>query len=182
MKNDLCADNPVTKTFAPKVQRRKKVYFDAEQAQALLAALKGSPIESLVRFTLATGLRLGEACGVTWENVDLARRSVLIENQLQRIDKRMRLKPLKTEKSLRTMPLRGWHVQQLRRLLEAVEVAVELGELLAGGAHLRADRVLDGGAVGVQGHDIGGRAGGDEVDVALDGLEDGLAAGAHGCS
>ena len=89
----LCADNPITKTFAPKVQRKKKVSFDAEQAQALLAALRGSMIESLVKFTLATGLRLGEACGVTWASIDLARKSVLIENQLQRIDRKLWLQP-----------------------------------------------------------------------------------------
>ncbi len=63
MKMGLCGGNPVTKMFAPKVTRNKKVYFDAEQVQALLTALQGSWIEDLVKFTLATGCRIGEASG-----------------------------------------------------------------------------------------------------------------------
>lgn len=114
VKNDLCADNPVTKTYAPKVDRKKKVYFDAGQAQALLAALRGSPIENLVRFTLATGVRVGESCGVTWANVDLSRSSVLIESQLQWVGGELRLKGLKTEKGVRTMPLVGHSLQAVQ--------------------------------------------------------------------
>ena len=49
MKNGLCGDNPVTKTFAPKVRRKPMVYFEPEQVQALLAQLTDSPIEILVR-------------------------------------------------------------------------------------------------------------------------------------
>lgn len=123
VKNDLCADNPVVKTYAPKVPRTKKVYFDAEQAQALLTALKGSPIENLVMFTLATGVRVGEACGATWANVDLPRKSVLIESQLQRVGGELRLKPLKTDKSVRTMPLVGHSLEavQAEQTRQAVE-------------------------------------------------------------
>ncbi len=126
VKNDLCADNPVVKTYAPKVPRTKKVYFDAEQAQALLAALKGSPIENLVRFTLATGVRVGEACGATWSNVDLGRKTVLVETQLQWVGGELRLKPLKTDKSVRTMPLVGHSLdavqsEQARQAVEGYE-------------------------------------------------------------
>lgn len=131
---ELCGDNPVTKTFAPKAIRRKKVYFDGEQARALLAALRGSPIEALVRFTLATGLRVGEATGVRWRNVDLTRGTVLIEAQLQRLRGRnpegrmvrgeMVLKDLKTERSLRTLPLVGHSLDAV--LGERARQAVEL--------------------------------------------------------
>ena len=123
MRNDLCGDNPVLRTAAPRLVRTKKVYFDGEQARALLAALEGSPIEGLVRFTLATGLRVGEACGVTWGNVDMARRTVLIEHQLQRIGGKMGLKTLKTDKSLRTLPLVGHSLEAVRS--EKARQAVE---------------------------------------------------------
>ncbi|MBS1714899.1 MAG: site-specific integrase [Armatimonadetes bacterium] len=123
MKNGLCGDNPVTKTFAPKIQRKRKVYFDAEQVQALLAALAGSSVENLVRFTMATGVRVGEATGITWENVNLDKQTVLIENQLQRIGKKLELKPLKTEKSIRTMPLVGHSLEAIQneKLRHAIE-------------------------------------------------------------
>ena len=107
MKYGHASDNPVGRTFAPRVRREPKVYFDAAQVQALLEALKDSPVENLVKFTLATGMRVGEATGITWKGVDLDRKSVLVSGQLQRVGKALVLKPLKTEKSVRTMPLVG---------------------------------------------------------------------------
>lgn len=107
MKYGHVSDNPVARTFATKTRRQPKVYFDAAQAQALLKEIEGTPIENVVKFTLATGMRIGEVTGVTWDCVDLVRHTVLIANQLQRIDKKLVLKPLKTEKSVRTMPLVG---------------------------------------------------------------------------
>lgn len=107
MKYGHVNDNPVSKTFATKVKREPKVYFDADQVKKLLEALKGSPIENLVKFTLATGMRIGEVTGITWDSVDLKQKTVLVRNQLQRINKELVLKPLKTEKSVRTMPLVG---------------------------------------------------------------------------
>ncbi len=101
------SDNPVAKTFAPRVRRERKVYFDAEQVQKLLKQLEGSPIEYLVRFTLATGMRIGEVTGITWDNVDLKNNIVMVTNQLQRVGSKLVLKPLKTEKSIRSMPIVG---------------------------------------------------------------------------
>lgn len=114
VKYGLVHDNPVSKTFAPKLQRSERTHFTAEQIQKLLGALSGSPIENLVRFTLATGMRIGEASGVTWTAVDLDRNTVLVRAQLQRVDKDLVLKPLKTEKSIRTMPLVGHSLEAVQ--------------------------------------------------------------------
>ena len=62
-------------------------------------------------------------------------------------------------------------------LLQAVERAVELCDLRTGGAHLGADGILDGGAVGIERDHLGGAAAGDEVDVTVHGGEDRVAAG-----
>jgi integrase len=114
MKFGEAHDNPVARTFAPKVRRHPKVFFDAEQVQKLLKALDGSPVENLVKFTLATGMRIGEATGLTWDGVDLKQKTVLVKTQLQRLGSKMVLKPLKTEKSLRTMPLVGHSLEAVR--------------------------------------------------------------------
>jgi len=124
VKNGLCAANPVTNAIAPTVRTKPKVFFDAEQAQALLTALKGSPVENLVRFTLATGVRIGEATGLTWPHVDLSRKECRIEQQMQRVGGELVLKPLKTDKSRRTMPMVGHSLQAVqdekaRQTLEA---------------------------------------------------------------
>ncbi|MGI8923358.1 MAG: site-specific integrase [Fimbriimonadales bacterium] len=107
-------ENPVSNAFVPRITRTERLHFDAGQIQSLLKALKGSPIENLVSFTLATGMRLGEATGVTWSAVDLERKTVIIQAQLQRTSGELRLKQLKTEGSRRTVPLVGyalWAIQ-----------------------------------------------------------------------
>lgn len=110
VKLGMCNDNPVTKTFSLKVDRKERAHLSPEQARSLLAALKDSPIESLVRFTLSTGLRIGEATGLTWADVELAEKGkecFTVRNQLQRIGGELALRALKTEKSRRTLPLVG---------------------------------------------------------------------------
>jgi len=109
----LCADNPVARAGAVKVRRKDRPRLTEEQAAALLKALEGSEIERLVRFTLATALRVGEATGLQWEGVSLepGAESFEVRNQLQRLrlegepKSRLVLRPLKTERSRRTLPL-----------------------------------------------------------------------------
>jgi len=114
LKYGLAHDNPVAKTFTPKLRQSERVHFNAEEIGKLLSALKGSPIENLVRFTLATGMRIGEVTGITWDCVDLKRKTVLVKQQLQRLDRELVLKPLKTAKSIRTMPLVGHSLEVVR--------------------------------------------------------------------
>lgn len=134
MKHGLCGDNPVSKTFAPKVRRKPRVFFDAKQVQALLKELQGSPIENLVKFTLATGLRIGEATAVRWDKIDFQANTFVVDAQLQRIDKKLQLKPLKTEKGVRTMPLLGHSLDALtsekaRQVLAGYENPLQLAFL-----------------------------------------------------
>jgi integrase len=128
-----CAENPVSKTFAIKVERKPRPFFTPEQIQKLLKELKGSPIENLVRFTLATALRVGEATGLSWSDVDLAAERFTVSAQLQRVapaaltgigaKKALALRPLKTEKSKRTLPLVGESLSAVRdeRARQSVE-------------------------------------------------------------
>ncbi len=54
-------------------------------------------------FALATGMRQGERLGLTWE--DVGEETLLVRRQLRRIDGRYQLVPLKTEQSVRELPL-----------------------------------------------------------------------------
>jgi integrase len=54
---------------------------------------------------LACGLRLGEATGLRWDDVDLETGEVRVRQQLQRVGKRLVLQELKTAKSRRTLTL-----------------------------------------------------------------------------
>jgi integrase len=54
---------------------------------------------------LACGLRLGEATGLRWEDVDLTTGKIRVRQQLQKVGKQLVLQELKTEKSRRTLAL-----------------------------------------------------------------------------
>ena len=113
LKHGVATVNPVINSVTPKVKREPKVFFDSEQIQRFLVALAGSPIENIVKFTLATGVRVGEASGVTWRSVNLKEQTVLIDSQLQREGGELILKQLKTEKGVRTMPLVGHSLEAI---------------------------------------------------------------------
>lgn len=124
-------DNPVVKTFSENVKRKPKVFFTAEQVKTLFEHLEGSPIENLVKFTLATGVRSGEARGITWKDLNLESGYVLLQYQLQRIDKKLVLKSLKTEKSQRMLPLIGHSLfavesEKVRQETERLENELDL--------------------------------------------------------
>src|SRR5262249_13114682 len=67
----------------------------------------------LFSVALAAGLRLGEATGLQWGNIDLDTGEGRVRQQLQRVNRQLVLQPLKTEKSRRTLMLPAVCLDQL---------------------------------------------------------------------
>jgi len=77
-------------------------------------------LPDLVRFLLATGVRLGEALAVTWDDVDLDVGVVVVEWTVVRIVGRgLVRKTTEAAASDRTLMLPAWCVDLLRRRREA---------------------------------------------------------------
>lgn len=110
----LVETNVATRARAPKVTVKPAEHLTTEEVGKLREAMRGHPLEALIGFTLATGLRVGEATGLTWEHVDLTARHFRVRQQLQRIEGELRLKALKTASSQRTLPLSRSAVEALR--------------------------------------------------------------------
>jgi integrase len=55
--------------------------------------------------TTLVGLRQGEALGLRWQDVDLEGGTVRVGNQLQRVNGQLRLVPVKTARSRRSLLL-----------------------------------------------------------------------------
>lgn len=71
-------------------------------------------LPELARFVLATGLRLGEALGVLWEDVDLDRGTLQVERTIIRVrGKGLVASRLKSRSSYRVLVLPGWCVLML---------------------------------------------------------------------
>lgn len=72
-------------------------------------------LPELARFILATGLRLGEALGVRWSDIDMDRGVVNVERTVIRIKgKGLRASRLKSKTSYRVLLLPGWCLAMLK--------------------------------------------------------------------
>lgn len=80
--NVFTGDNPVSKVRMPKVDNRRMRFLSREEAETLLAELlpKSLPLYTMALFSLHTGMRYGEIAALTWGDLDLDNRTILIRN------------------------------------------------------------------------------------------------------
>jgi integrase len=83
------AELPASRSTAPPV-------VTPDLAAAVLARIDGHRDHRLVLVILLLGLRISEALGMTWDDVDLDAGHVRIRQQLQRLDGRWMLRPTNT--------------------------------------------------------------------------------------
>ena len=101
--------------------------LNVDQARALLRATERTPLGALYSVALSVGLRLGEALGLQWDDIDLDERVVAVRRSLQRFDGRLQLVEPKTDRSRRSIhlpepcldALRAHRSVQLERRLRA---------------------------------------------------------------
>lgn len=69
----IIASNPCERVKPPKAERKEAKYLDEKQSLELLQCLDEEPImyKTLFMLILYTGMRRGEACGLTWDDIDL---------------------------------------------------------------------------------------------------------------
>jgi integrase len=80
--------------------------LEPAQATVLLATAADQPISALVAVLLASGLRLGEALGLRWDDVDLEHRRLLVRSTLVRVrGQGWLLGPPKSVSGTRIVPL-----------------------------------------------------------------------------
>ena len=110
--------NVAAETDPPRVERFRPTILTAEQGGRLLDTVKGDRLEAVVTLALATGVRLGEALGLQWGDVNLGEDGtparITIDRALQRSAGALRIVAPKTRKSGRTLRLPGFAVMTLR--------------------------------------------------------------------
>lgn len=98
------ASNPCEGTRLPRSERRRVEPMTAEALWRLEAAMP-ERFRTLVVFAPGTGLRQGEAFGLTVDRIDFLRRAIVVDRQLVSIAGREPyLAPPKTEASVRVVP------------------------------------------------------------------------------
>ena len=119
----LIAKNPSKKIALPTVESKKKRILSKEEQQVFIKEAKFSFYGNLYIFMLATGLRIGEAIALTWEDIDF-------ENEIVRVNKTMYfikdpdnkeeishmvINPPKTKSGNRSVPLLPCIIEMLRK-------------------------------------------------------------------
>jgi integrase len=133
----LVARNAAALAHAPRVSRPELKVFSPEQAKMFLEALQGERLEALFTVSVASGLRLGEILGLRWVDVDLERRTLRVNQALQRVGKKLRFVEPKSERSRRVVTLPSFALEALMRQQER-----QRGERLLAGS-----KWVDGGLV-----------------------------------
>lgn len=119
LRDRLVTSSPCEHTRLPKVVKQRIVPLTDDQVRALVAVVP-DPYRALVLLAAGTGLRQGEAVGLTVDRIDFLRARLTVDQQLVTVAGREPyLAPPKTAASQRTVPLPQVVVEALARHLEA---------------------------------------------------------------
>jgi integrase len=82
---NMIARNPARAVDPPKVRQEEITPLDPNQARWFLEAAKVDRFECLYILSLTCGLRMGEALGLKWSDIDFDAGTLRVNRQLQRI-------------------------------------------------------------------------------------------------
>lgn len=125
--------NPCERVAPPRSERTEPEYLTAEQAVHLLELAESQPIyyRTAVLLLLYTGCRRGEALGLTWSDVDLAKKTISISRSTQYLPgKGTFTDETKNRSSCRVISVSETVVKALRELkLWQTEERLKLGSI-----------------------------------------------------
>jgi integrase len=124
VKTNLVARNVAKLVQPPKTETYSPRFLSPEDAKKLFALAEAEEGGAVFSIALAMGLRLGEALGLKWADVDLAAGDLHVRQALQAITKAtaekyairpgLQLMPLKTERSRRTLQMPEPIIERLK--------------------------------------------------------------------
>lgn len=107
----------------PKKQSKEVRLLTKDEESRLKAYITGNPslVGMGIALTMYTGLRIGELCALTWENIDLESRTLTVKKTMQRIQNheggsktKLIISEPKSEKSRRIIPIPECMIEMLR--------------------------------------------------------------------
>lgn len=123
-KRDLIVRNVASLADVPRVDNRKHLegFWTAEELNSFLGDVRGNRYEVCFRLLAFTGMRIGEALGLRWQDVELEKSVLHVRKQLQKLPKgvepetvkRAALTEPKTKRSRRTISIGPDVVAMLR--------------------------------------------------------------------
>ncbi|KPV53876.1 hypothetical protein SE17_07055, partial [Kouleothrix aurantiaca] len=105
LKRRRIAFNAAALVEIPRAEKPVIAPLTSEQSRALLAAVRGEPLEALYRIALSLGLRRGEVLALRWEDIDFEQRQLRVSGSVRRSGGVLMRRAPKTQSSIRTLPL-----------------------------------------------------------------------------
>ncbi len=120
------SNNPVKKVRIPVNRGREIKPLAIEEVKRLLETYKGTYMSARLHIALLAGLRQGESLGLRWQDIDFEKATLEVRNQVQKIDGRLQLTGLKTDRSRRAIALTEGSLESLkqhREILASMKIA-----------------------------------------------------------
>lgn len=121
VREELIARNVARIVETPKVPHQEVRPLERGEVLLLLKAARDHRLYALWLLLVSTGLRRGEALGLTWDDIDLSAGQLRVRRNLQRLNAGLVYGTPKTARSLRTIALPASCVVRLRQHREQQE-------------------------------------------------------------
>jgi integrase len=119
--NEYIPSNPVKKVRIPANKNREIEPLTIDEVRRLLETYRDTYMSARLHIALLCGLRQGEALGLRWQDVDIETGLLEVRNQVQKIDGKLQLTGLKTDRSRRCVALTSGSLESLSLHRELVE-------------------------------------------------------------
>ena len=127
LKFGLVSRNVAKLVDPPRVPKREIFPFTVEEARRFLEVVKGDRLGNLFVIMLSLGLRLGEALGLTWDDIDFERSRLTVRHGLEKVTGQpFRLVETKSEGGYHTICLPAVAIAALHHQRAAQEREREL--------------------------------------------------------
>jgi integrase len=130
VREDLVGRNVAKLVSPPKAESGEIIPLDRQQAREFLAAAQQHWLCALWLLLIMTGLRRGEALGLTWADVDLESGIMRIRRTLQRINGKFVVGEPKSRRSRRIITLPTVCIHALERHREIAVARVDINQRL----------------------------------------------------
>ncbi|MHB1505331.1 MAG: tyrosine-type recombinase/integrase [Sulfobacillus sp.] len=122
VRSEIMSVDPLDRTRPPKQAPKRVESFTFEQALAIDEAGRDLPLGILFSFLWRSALRIGEAIGLRWSDLDLEAGTLSVQRAVTEVGGRPVEGPPKTALGLRTISLVPQTVEMLRHHQQAQEV------------------------------------------------------------
>ena len=107
--------NPASNTKLPIREKKEIKELSQSDIQNFLAEIEPTLYRDIFRAALLTGMRQSELIGLSWDRVDMEKGTILIDRQLQRLDRQYKFTPPKHNKT-RTISIGQTGIDLLREV------------------------------------------------------------------